>query len=69
MENNNNFNYASGGTSFCTLLAIAFVVLKLCKIITWSWFWVLSPVIIPLIIVLVILLVILFIYVYSKTRS
>lgn len=26
-----------------TLLQIAFIVLKLCNVITWSWFWVLSP--------------------------
>ncbi len=26
-----------------TLLTIVFVVLKLCKVITWSWWWVLSP--------------------------
>lgn len=25
------------------LLTIAFVVLKLCKVIDWSWWWVLSP--------------------------
>lgn len=25
------------------LLTIAFVVLKLCKVIDWSWYWVLSP--------------------------
>lgn len=27
-----------------TLLCVAFVVLKLCDVITWSWLWVLSPV-------------------------
>ena len=26
-----------------TLLTIIFVVLKLTKLITWSWWWVLSP--------------------------
>ena len=25
------------------LLTIAFVVLKLCSVVTWSWVWVLSP--------------------------
>lgn len=28
---------------FVPLLAIAFIVLKLTKVITWSWIWVLSP--------------------------
>lgn len=26
-----------------TLLTIAFIVLKLCGVIAWSWLWVLSP--------------------------
>ena len=32
-----------GGTGFVSLLQIAFIVLKLCKVINWSWIWVLSP--------------------------
>ena len=34
----------SGGVSFTGLLTVAFVVLKLCHVIEWSWWWVLSPV-------------------------
>lgn len=30
-------------SSFTTLLQIAFIVLKLCKVINWSWVWVLAP--------------------------
>lgn len=37
----------SGGVSFCGLLAIAFIVLKLCGVISWSWWWVLAPLWIP----------------------
>lgn len=33
----------TGSTSTATILQIAFVVLKLCKVIDWSWWWVLSP--------------------------
>jgi hypothetical protein len=33
---------------FLQPLTIAFVVLKLCGVITWSWWWVLAPVWIPL---------------------
>lgn len=33
------------GIGFLPLLAIVFIVLKLTGIITWSWFWVLSPII------------------------
>ena len=25
-------------------LTLIFIVLKLCKVITWSWWWVLSPI-------------------------
>lgn len=31
------------GVNICDVLAVVFVVLKLCKIIKWSWLWVLSP--------------------------
>ena len=40
MERNNN---TSKGIGFAGLLTIAFIVLKLCKVITWSWVWVLAP--------------------------
>jgi hypothetical protein len=36
-----NFN-TTGGIGG-TLLQIAFIVLKLCGVINWSWMWVLSP--------------------------
>ena len=34
----------TGGIGFAGLLTIAFIVLKLCGVIAWSWWWVLSPV-------------------------
>lgn len=43
--------------SFCTLLAILFIALKLIGVITWSWLWVLSPIWIPFAIAVVIFLV------------
>jgi hypothetical protein len=36
----------SGGIGFVGLLTICFIVLKLCKVITWSWWWVMSPMLI-----------------------
>jgi hypothetical protein len=33
----------SSGTNLFGLLTIAFVILKLCRVIDWSWWWVLSP--------------------------
>ena len=47
----------SSSISFCSLLAIAFIVLKLTKVISWSWLWVLSPLWIPIILTIVILIV------------
>ena len=46
-----------GGVSFCTVLLIVFVVLKLTGNITWSWIWVLSPFWIPLVLTVVLVLV------------
>lgn len=38
----------SDGISVSGLLLVAFIVLKLCSVIGWSWWWVLSPLWIPL---------------------
>ena len=38
-------NKGTGGVGFFGLLTIVFIVLKLTGVISWSWFWVLSPVI------------------------
>jgi hypothetical protein len=42
------------GTSLPTLLTVLFIALKLCGVIDWSWWWVLSPIPITLGIALVI---------------
>lgn len=34
---------SASGIGFGGLLTIAFIVLKLCHVIDWSWLWVLSP--------------------------
>ena len=38
-----NKTYNKNGVGFCGLLTIAFIVLKLCGVINWSWIWVLAP--------------------------
>lgn len=38
------------GVSFCGLLTIEFIALKLCGVIDWSWILVLSPALIEIII-------------------
>lgn len=39
MNNNNK----SGGIGLGGLLFIVFLILKLCNVITWSWWWVTAP--------------------------
>lgn len=34
---------SSGGISFCGVLIVLFIALKLTGFIKWSWLWVLSP--------------------------
>jgi len=36
-------NEQKSGVSGLTLLQLIFITLKLCNIIHWSWWWVLSP--------------------------
>ena len=43
-ENKITTTAGSGGIGFAGLLAIVFIVLKLCGVISWSWLWVLSPI-------------------------
>lgn len=54
--NNNKVNINLG---FFSLLTIVFIVLKLCNVINWSWWWVLAPTWIPMSIVAVIVFVVL----------
>ena len=53
MSNNNN---SSGGIGFFGILTIVFIILKLCKVISWSWLWVLSPKWIGAIIVIILII-------------
>lgn len=46
------------GGSISTILLVVFIVLKLCKVIDWSWWWVLSPLWIPFAIVIFIFIII-----------
>lgn len=34
---------SSAGVGVTGLLQVAFIVLKLCNVIDWSWWWVLAP--------------------------
>lgn len=48
MDNKNTPVSCGGGTGFLGSLTIAFIVLRLCRVIAWPWVWVLAPIWIPL---------------------
>lgn len=52
-KNNSN---SKSGIGFFGLLQLAFIILKLCKVIDWSWWLVLLPIIIPLATIIVCLI-------------
>lgn len=45
----------SGGIGLGSLLQVAFIVLKLCGVINWSWWWVLAPTWISILLVLIVI--------------
>ena len=55
-----NSNSKGGGLGICSVLTIVFVVLKLTKVITWSWWWVLCPLWINLILYVVLVAILFF---------
>lgn len=50
------------GTALALMLTVAFVVLKLCNVIDWSWWWVVSPLWIYFGLVIIIIIIIFLIY-------
>lgn len=44
----------SGGMDFASVLLVVFIVLKLCHVINWSWWWVLSPLWIAIILCIIV---------------
>jgi hypothetical protein len=57
---------SSGGIGFVGLLQIVFITLKLCGVITWTWFYVLLPMIISTALVCFCLVAIFAIYLLKK---
>ena len=58
-SSNGGHSSAAGGIGFFGLLAIVFIVLKLCNVISWSWWWVLAPLWGPAALVVAILVIVL----------
>ncbi len=51
MENKNSYHYRDRTLSY---LLVAFIVLKLCGVINWSWWWVCSPIWIPIVLTIIV---------------
>ena len=60
--------YKSGGIGFFGLLTILFIGLKLGGVISWSWFWVLSPLIFSVTLGLLIFAVVIVWFVFLGKR-
>jgi len=60
---------ASAGINFGGVLLVAFIVLKLCGVIGWSWWWVMAPLWMPLAIVLVVLAIVLVVRLCSNVTK
>jgi hypothetical protein len=54
--NNNKSSGGSKGLGFMSVLTLAFIVLKLCGVIHWSWLWVLSPLWIQAVVIILVLI-------------
>ena len=61
-------NSTSGGLGLGTMLFLIFLVLKLCNVIDWSWWWVTSPLWIS-VILWVLIVVGLVIYYYRQETA
>lgn len=55
----NSAKATAKGIGFTGVLTVAFIVMKLCGVIKWSWLWVLSPIWIS-----IILWVLIFVFMY-----
>ena len=58
-----------GNMTIASLLQIVFIVLKLCKVITWNWVFVLMPLIVVGGIALILLLIALIIFIIGVVRK
>ena len=66
-NNKSTASTTGGGIGFTGLLTIAFIILKLCNVINWSWWWVLSPLWISTGLALTILIIIFIVLIVSCT--
>ena len=46
------------GLGLLDVLAVVFIVLRLCGVIHWSWWWVLAPIWMPLALIVVVVVIV-----------
>lgn len=61
-------NSGQTGVGFIGLLFIVFLVLKLTKVITWSWWWITAPLWGPAAFAIVISVISIGVYLFSKRK-
>ena len=66
MSDNTKSVVSIGGTSFFNLLFVGFLVLKLTKVINWSWWWVTAPLWGQIVLTLALIIIILIVYAILK---
>lgn len=54
------------GVGLGGLLLVLFIALKLTRVISWSWWWVLAPAWVPLVILLIVGIIMVFAYASDK---
>lgn len=57
------------GSGCCFLLFLVFLVLKLCNVISWSWWWVFAPILIPIYVTLFIGVLIVILWLIVKNAE
>ena len=61
-------NTTSGGIGFASALQLIFITLKLLKVISWKWVWVLAPTWISCIAVIILILVLVIIHIREDRK-
>ena len=66
---NKKFNIPTGSISLCNMMFIAFLVLKLCHVIEWSWWWVTAPLWMPVAIAIIVAILVVGSGVFLESRK
>lgn len=62
MNSNKNNNISIIGVGFADLLFFIFLILKLCHVIDWSWWWVIAPIWIYIALIVLIFVIIFMVF-------